>query len=196
VVARPTALPLMVCLNFSASSRGNILRGNIPDNAKSPATSRKVGSFNWDWEQGRFTHEWANLAKFETWCCIEERTSSIELVASTTWANGKLWSQWQLFVCGCQDSRGGRTYQKKNPNREHTIPSKKTGCHCEVLIKQYPHMSTVLGHYIANHNYEIGAANIAHTRLSSTTQERIKMMLIQTIDRREIMSCRNQNSLY
>jgi len=83
----------------------------------------------------------------------------------------------------------------KNPDRGRTIPSKKTGCHCEVLIKQYPHTSTVLGHYVANHDHEIGAANIAHTRLSGTTWERIKTMLIQTIDRREIVSCRNQNSL-
>ena len=200
VVAGPTAPPLMVCLNFSASSRGNIPRGNIPcgnisDNAESPATSRRVGSFNWDWEQGRFTRKWANLAEFETWHRVEEHASSIELVASTTRADGKLWSRWQLFVCRRQDSGGGRTYQKKNPNRECTIPHKKTGCRCEVLIKQYPHTSTILGCYVADHDHEIGAANIAHTCLSGTTWEQIKMMLIQTIDRREIMSCRNQNSL-
>jgi len=195
VAAGLTALPLMVCLNFSASSHGNIPHGNILDNAKSPATLRRVGSFNWDWEQGGFTHEWANLAKFETWRHVEKRASSIELVASTTWADRKLWSWWQLFVCGHQDSRGGRTYQKKNPNRECTIPSKKTGCCCEVLIKQYLHTSTVLGHYVADHDHKIGAANIAHTCLSGTTRERIKMMLIQTIDCREIVSCQNQNSL-
>ena len=83
----------------------------------------------------------------------------------------------------------------KNPDRGCTIPSKKTGCHCEVLIKQYLHTSTVLGRYVADHDHEIGAANIAHTRLSGTTWEQIKMMLIQTIDHREIVSCRNQNSL-
>jgi len=190
VAARLTAPPLIACLNFSASSCGN-----IPDNAKSPATSRRVGSFNWDWEHGRFSHEWASLAKFETWRRVEERASSVELVASTTWPDRKLYIRLQLFVCGCQDSGGGRTYQKKNPDRERKIPSKKTGCHCEILIKQYLHTSTVLGRYIADHDHEIGAANIAHTRLSGTTWERIKMMLVQTIDRQEIVSCQSQNSL-
>jgi len=192
VVAGPTAPPLMGCLDFSATSRGN-----IPDNAKSLATLRRVGSFNWDREQGGFTCEWANLAEFELWRHVEECASSIELVASTSWtrADRKLWSRRQLFVCRRQDSGGGRTYQMKNPDRGRTIPSKKTGCRCEVLIKQYLHTSTVLGHYVADHDHEIGAANIAHTRLSGTTRERIKTMLIQTIDRREIVSCRNQNSL-
>jgi len=170
VAAGLTAPPLMGCLDFSVTSCGN-----IPDNAKFLATSRRVGSFNWDREQGGFTCEQANLAKFELWRRVEERTSSIELVASTsqTRADRKLWSQRQLFVCGCQDSGGGRTYQMKNPDRGRTIPSKKTGCRCEVLIKQYLHTSTVLGCYVADHDHEIGAANIAHTRLSGTTWERI-----------------------
>ena len=120
---------------------------------------------------------------------MEERASSVELVASTTRPDGKLYIQSQLFVCGRQDSGGGRTYQKKNPDRERKIPSKKTGCRCEILIKQYLHTSTVLGCYVADHNHEIGAANIAHTRLSGTTREQIKMMLVQTIDRQEIVSC-------
>ena len=185
VATGPTALPLMLRLDFSASSYGN-----IPDNAESPATSRSQGSFNYDWERGGFSLEWASLAEFDTWRRTEEHASSIEFVASTTRTNGIHWSQWQKFVCGRQESRG-RTYEKKNPQRQRTLEPKKTGCGCHVIVKQYPHTSTLLGRYNPDHDHEIGAANIAYTCLSSTTRERIKMMLAQTIDRSEIVSCRN-----
>ena len=111
VATRLTAPPLMLRLDFSASSHGN-----IPDNAKSPATSRSQGSFNYDWEWGGFSLEWASLAEFDTWRQTEEHASSIELVASTTRTDRIHWSRWQKFVCGHQES-GGRTYEKKNPQR-------------------------------------------------------------------------------
>jgi len=189
VATGPTAPPLMLHLDFSASSHGNIL-----DNAELPATSRSQGSFNYDWERGRFSLEWASLAKFDTWRWTEEHASSIELVASTTRTDRIHWSWWQKFVCGRQESRG-RTYKKKNPQRQCTLKPKKTGCGCYVIVKQYLHTSTLLGHYDPDHDHKIGAANIAYTRLSGATWERIKMMLTQTIDRSEIVSCRNSNGL-
>ena len=185
VATGPTAPPLMLCLDFSVSSYGN-----IPDNTESPATSRSQGSFNYDQEWGRFSLEWASLAKFDMWRRTEEHASSIEFIASTTQTNGIHWSQWQKFVCRRQES-GGRTYEKKNPQRQRTLKPKKTGCGCHVIVKQYPHTSTLLGRYDPDHDHEIGTANIAYTHLSSATQERIKMMLAQTIDRSKIMSCQN-----
>jgi len=56
---------------------------NTLDNAKS-ATSRCVGSFNWDWKEGGFSLEWANLGEFELWCWTEEHLSCIEFIMSTT----------------------------------------------------------------------------------------------------------------
>ena len=164
-----------------------------PDNAGSLATSRKRGSFNWDREHG-FSLEWANLAEFEMWRQVEERTSSIELIRSST-RTGVLFSRRQRFVCGRQDSGGLRKYQKKHPGRKCKIRNRKSGCGCYVIVKQYHHTSTILGRYIAEHDHEIGEANIAFTRLAGTTRERIKMMLTQKIDRDEIVSCRNQKSL-
>ena len=52
-----------------------------------------------------------------------------------------------------------------------------------------------MGHYAANHNHEIGAANIAYTRLSGTSQKQIKDMLTQKVDCRQIVSSHTQNSL-
>ena len=189
VATGPTAPPLTLRLDFS-SSVGS--RGDVPDNAESPATSRSVGSFNHDQELGGFSLEWANLAEFESWRRVEEHASSIELVASSTCTNGKLWSRSQKFVCGHQRSGGEKAYEKKHPGRERKIPSKKTGCRCQVFIKEYPHTSKVLGRYVADHDHEIGAANIAYTCLSGPTREQIKIMLTQTIDCSEIVSLPKQ----
>ena len=171
-------------------------RANTPDNAKSPATSKWAGSFNWDQAEGGYTLEWADLAKFELWHQTEECLGCIEFIASSTRTGGILWSQWQHFVCGCEDSGGNRNYEKKHLDRQCKLEEdRKSGCSCHIDIKQYPHTPTVQGRYIDKHDHEIGAANIAYTRLSGSTQEQIKSMLRQRIDRHEIVSCRNQNSL-
>ena len=170
-------------------------RANTPDNADSAATSKKRGSFNWDREKGGFSLEWANLAEFEKWRRVEERTSSIELNASSTRGGGVLWTWSQRFVCGRQNTGGARNYQKKHPTRQRKIQNRKSGCGCHIIIKKYPHTSTILGRYVAEHDHEIGAANIAFTRLSRDAREHIKMMLTHKIDRNEIVSCRNKNSL-
>ncbi len=120
---------------------------------------------------------------------MEERACSIEFIASSTRERaGVHCSQWKLYVCGRQESGGDRGYEKKHPERERKIGIRKTGCGCHIIIKEYPHTSTVLGRYIAEYDHEIGAANIAYTRLSGSTQERIKTMLSHKIDPREIVS--------
>jgi hypothetical protein len=193
VATRPSALSEpFTCLDFRVDDGS--LCGNIPD-AESLASSRRKRSFNWDREQGRFSLEWANYTEFEMWHQVEELASSIEFIVSTSQNNGILWSQWKLFICRHQDSEGGREYEKKYPERECKIRIRKSGCRCQIIIKQYHHTSTILGHYVAEHDHEIGAANITYTRLSSTTQEQIKIMVDQKIDCYEIVSSRNQNSL-
>ena len=144
---------------------------NSPDNAESLATSRRKGSFNWDQERGGFSLEWTNLADFEMWRETEERACSIEFIASSSRTGGIHWTQKQHFVCGREESGGGRTYEKKHPERQCKIGIRKSGCSCHIIIKEYPHMSTILGRYIAEHDHDIGEANIAYTRLSSTVWE-------------------------
>ena len=168
---------------------------HVPDNAESHATSRKKGSFNWDREKGGFTLEWANLAEFDMWRRMEESTCSIQFIASHSRKGGIRSSGKKFYVCSRQNSGGGTTYEKKYPERHRKIGTRKTGCGCHIIIKQYHHTPTVLGRYAAEHNHEIGAANIAYTRLSGTTREQIKDMLTQKIDRREIVSSHTQNGL-
>ena len=152
------------------SSHGS--SSDTSDNADSPdpEMSRSKGSFNWDREKGGFNIEWANLAEFDMWRREEEHIYSIELIGSTSRTGGKLWSWRQLYICG-HEASGGGAYKKKHPERKCKIATKKSGCRCSITIKLYPHMSTVLGHYIAEHDHEIGFANIAYTRLSGASQE-------------------------
>ena len=165
-----------------------------PDNAAYAATSMHTGSFNWDWEKGGFSHEWASYAEFQIWRETEERACSIELVQSST-RHGKLFTRWQLFTCGRQESGGDRGYEKKHPERQPKIGIRKSGCGCHIIVKQYPHTSTVLGRYVTEHDHEIGAANIAYTRLSGAARERIKTMLIQKIAPHEIVSLPNSKNV-
>ena len=199
-----SAPPLTLCLDFQVNStdgREPELEpedvedtespcGNTPDDAESPATSTSKGSFNWDREKGEFNIEWANLAAFETWRREEEQMYSIEFAASTTQPRTSLYTRHQLFVCGREASRGEVSYEKKNPDSERKIGTKKTGCGCHIWIKLYPHTSTILGCYVAEHDHEIGFANITYTRLSGSARERIKAMLTQKVEHHEIVSCR------
>ena len=157
----PSAPPLEGRLDLRVDGRSC---GDAPRNAECPATSRRQGSFNWDRENG-YTLKWANLAEFESWHWEEERHYSIKLIASSTKAQGRLWSRRQLFICGRERSGGG-TYTKKHPDWERKIETKKSGCRCQVIIKSYPHTPTILGRYLAEHDHEIGSANITYTHLS------------------------------
>jgi len=207
----PSALPLTLCLDMRVATpdkpgpvldtlegtHAERLYGSTLDNTKSTTSSSRGstldntksharGSFNFDWEKGDFSHEWASLAKFDKWCQEEERIYSIKFIPSSTLARGKHWSWHQLFVCRHKRSGG---YVKQHPRRENKIRTRKSGCCCEIVIKQYPHTSIVLGRYIAKHDHEVGFANIAYLHLSSTAWERIKAMLTQKVERHEIMSC-------
>ena len=145
-----------------------------PDNAE----SHPRGSFNFDREKGDFSHEWASLAEFDRWRQEEEHVYSIEFIASSTQARGKHWSRCQLFVCGRKRSGG---YVKQHPGRENKIGTRKSGCCCEILIKQYPHTSTILGRYVAEHNHEVGFANIAYLCLSTLPGSKSKQCLCKKL---------------
>jgi hypothetical protein len=90
------------------------------DPVEDPATSRKKGSFYSDKKVKFYTLEWPSLAEFDAWCAAEEKGNSIEFWRSTVWMGGALWTTQRL-------------------------ESKKIGCPCHILIKIYPHTSTILG---------------------------------------------------
>ena len=158
-----------------------------PETAETPATSTRRGSFNYDREHGNFPLEWSDLAAFNAWRREEELRYSIELIASRVRSGGTLWTQNRLYVCSRQLSGGQKEYEKKKPDWNRKIGSKKTGCRCHVITKLYPHTDTILGHYRNTHDHEVGSANIAYTRMSGVAQEQIKSMLVQKVDHKEIV---------
>jgi hypothetical protein len=150
-----------------------------------PATSRRLGSFNYDWESSKYLHEWASMAEFDAWQHAEELAYSIELIAATV-AHGKtLWTQRHHYVCSHEPS-GGST-QKEHPERRMHFQSKKMGCDCKIVIKSYPHTPTILGRYEEEHDHDIGLANLAYTRLSNAVRIQIRNMLERKVDPREIV---------
>ncbi len=118
------------------------------------ATSKKKGSFNWDWENG-WAIEWASIAKFEVWCESEQLDKSIEFILKNMEMGKWLWSKKLTYVCSHQMSGGQKTYVKKHPDWQHKINSKKTGCYCQLVIKYCPHTLTILGCYAEEHNHDI-----------------------------------------
>jgi hypothetical protein len=156
------------------------------ESAETPANSTRSGSFYYNWVCGRYPIEWASPAEFEAWCQEEELAYSIKLIPSNTVHGGKLWTLKRTYICSHQLSEGPKKYQKKFPEWQWKIESKKMGCRCRIVIKSYLHTSAILGCYVSEHDHEIGLANIAYTRMSRVAREKIKYKLSQKIDPREI----------
>ena len=156
------------------------------------ATSIKHGSYNYDRMHG-YPLEWSNFAAFNAWHHEEELRYSIELIASTIKCGvmvkhgGPLWTEKRLYVCLHQPSGGWTEFEKKHPDWHRKIGSKKTGCRCQVVIKLYLHTNAILGNYMNTHDHEVGLENIAYMRMSHIAQEQIKSMLVQKVDRKEII---------
>jgi hypothetical protein len=131
--------------------------------------------------------EWSDFAAFNAWRREEELRYSIELIPSTVKRGGPLWTEKRLYVCSRQLSGGLKPYEKKNPDWHRKIDSKKTGCGCRVVIKLYPHTDSILGNYMNAHDHEVGSDNIAYTRMSGVAREQIQSMLVQKVDRKEIV---------
>jgi len=93
-------------------------------------------------------------------------------------------------VCLHELGRGGTKYVKKHPERKRKIPSKKTDCPCNIVIKRYPDTERILGRYEREHNHPIGITNVPFTRLSAGSRKRMRDMVSQKIDPREIV-CKN-----
>jgi hypothetical protein len=157
-----------------------------PETAETPATSKRKGSFNWDRENG-WTNQWASVAEFEAWLKEEQLAKSIEFVLSSTRTGNWLWAKKRTYVCSRQTSGGQKNYEKKYPDRQRKIDSKKSGCRCQLIIKLYPHTLTILGRYTEEHDHEIRLANVAYTRLSQVARDKIKVLLKQKVDQKEIV---------
>ena len=158
-----------------------------PDSSQTPTTSTKKGSFNYDRKKGDFLMRWANITKFDAWRQTEELTYSIEFITARVTNRKVLYLEKHNYVCSCQVSGGEVPYQKKHPDQQCKIGSKKSGCACQITIKRYHHTEMILGRYAEEHDHELGVENIAYTRLSQEAQDQIRSMLHWRVDPREIV---------
>jgi FAR1 DNA-binding domain len=150
----------------------------------------KRGSFHYDRANGILPLEWPKLAAFDAWHRNEELAHSIELIKSTIASSRQVWTLRRIFVCSRENGGGRYKYVKKHPEQKRKIPSKKTDCPCNIVIKCYLDMERILGRYEREHNHPIGIANVPFTCLSARSRKRMQDMVSQKIDPREIV-CKN-----
>ena len=90
-----TTPPVELCLDLG------IELCDGPNCFKTLANLKKVGSFNWDWENG-WVMEWASIAKFDTWLKEEQLAKLIEFILLCTKTRTQLWTGKRTYVCSCQ----------------------------------------------------------------------------------------------
>ncbi|KAJ7113248.1 hypothetical protein C8R43DRAFT_903346, partial [Mycena crocata] len=81
------------------------------------------------------------------------------------------------YVCSRSGTGGIKHYTRLHPEWVSKIPSKRTGCDCTLLVKQYPGTQVILGRYTDQHNHPLGAANLRFTRIPTETREYIASLL-------------------
>jgi len=187
ITSRPST-PAMELQGINGSRAHDILE-EPQDTAETPATSRRRGGFNFDQERGLYPLAWDDMANFQAWCWEEELAYTIEILSSSRYYGGptSLWMMCHVFMCRHEYPGGKPRYVRKCPEWCQKVPSKKTRCHFRLIIKLYPNTPIILGHIERDHNHEMGLANLIYTCISCGTQERIKSMLWQKIDPREIV---------
>ena len=152
-----------------------------------PATSERKGGITHD-RKRRPTHEWNSLDEFKTWRMKEQLDHGIELLlVRTLSASSSLWHEKRIYVCSRQGTGGKYKYIKKHPERIRSRPNKRTGCRSGVTVKTYPHTSTVLGWYRAEHDHATGILNLRFTRLQDSTRAYASSLLRRHMDPKEVV---------
>ena len=144
------------------------------------------GSFNAGQKSGESNQVWASLADFERWHQEQHQIYSFELLLSRTHDGASyLWKR--FYKCGHEGTGGKKHYEKKGPRQSQKIGSKQTGCTCQVIIKAYPSTDTLLGKYTDDHDHPIGALNLIYTKVSKNAKGKIREMLQQGIQPRQVV---------
>ena len=131
------------------------------------------------------------MEAFHEWCRSEESTHMIKLRVAKVEYRAKtlgrtLWTTKHVYWCAHQRV-GQKADQKKNPDQQQKIQRKGTGCHCQIIIKSYPHTPIVLGRYVSDHNHELGEGNMIYTCLSDSAWQQMKLLLMQKVAPQEII---------
>jgi hypothetical protein len=134
------------------------------------------GGFDWDRSHG-YSLQWNTWQDFQIWLKAEQRDNGIEFVRKNVRKSESAAAPSYLarheFVCSRQGAGGTSKYVCKEPDRDRSIPSKRSECPCRLSVKIYPHTAMVLGMYAVEHTHEIGNANLKFTRLSNDVRDQV-----------------------
>ncbi len=155
--------------------------------AKRHVAKPRKGSMTYDREKGGMTLEWANQEEFQAWLAAEESEKAIQLIVSETKrSDSPDWRNRRVLRCSREFTGGNSHYQKKN-QWERKIPSKKTGCQCRLIIKQYPQTEIILGRYEDRHDHPLGDDNLRFIRLSGKIRNLVMDMVYTGIESKAIV---------
>ena len=144
------------------------------------------GGFDYDKASGEFNQIWTSLAEFDRWRQEQRRLYSIELlVAKSIPGVHFMWKR--TYKCGREGTGGVKHYQKKIPDQDRKIGSKRIGCPCQVIVKAYPGTDTLLGKYIIDHDHPTGIENLIYTRVSDNAKGKAREMLQQGVEPRKVV---------
>ena len=157
---------------------------------KRPVRKPAYGSITYDREKGNMPLEWPNEDEFRAWLAAEQKEKGIKLIVSRTEeSKSPNWRARRVFRCSREFS-GGKPNQEKKPRPNLKIPSKKTGCRCQLIIKQYPDTETILGKYEGGHDHPLGDDNLRFLRLTNKARNLVKDMVLTGMGTQAMVSSR------
>jgi hypothetical protein len=108
------------------------------------ALAPKCRSITYDCKKEWMTWEWADHDEFLAWLAAKQSEKAIEFILyQSKKSDSPIWQECRMYWCGREYSSGKSKYQQIN-QWERMIPSKKMGCRCQLTIKQYPGIETIM----------------------------------------------------
>jgi hypothetical protein len=155
------------------------------------ATSSRIGSITYDWEEAGYNLEWESRADFNEWLTHEQTVIGIEIRISKTRESKlhNLYLTCEIFCC-VRNGTGGKSRYMKKTTCERKIDSKRIegGCPCFVQIKTYPHTNTISGKYHHNHSHPTGKDNLKYVWIRVCMRELIEAWVYYGVTDQEIVS--------
>ncbi|CAK5284599.1 unnamed protein product [Mycena citricolor] len=141
----------------------------------------KYGSYEADVASGQYTLCWGTVAELEEWIKAEERKLCVNLPLKEVVRNKNKqnheWIQKRVYTCGRMPTGGKKIDDKKFPDQQRRIETKRLYCPCRLVAKQYPHTTIILGRYEADHSHPTGPRNLIYTCIPDEARVLIKHLL-------------------
>jgi len=152
------------------------------------AAKPKVDRTNLAWDLSHRYRSFPSLQDALSWINTIEKQDVVEFSRKELRPSPNpeyAWTGKHIYVCGRTKTGGTKLYQKKHPDTERKIDTKKIagGCPSRITIKEYKGTSTVaILDESSSHSHEIGTDNVKFTRVPTDTKEKITRLLRLGVD--------------